>query len=304
MPLYTAVPGEPPYLVHYVSVDLGQLGNTLLLLQGGFLRNISVTPNNVLAVMDATGLLLATNTHTSDFYNANGTQYYAYASPNPVVSVSKETSTAPPPTLQTLSPTPPPHPQAMGNFLSTLPPSELQGAIRTSFSANGVDYFLSTQHINDQNGLSWVLTLTIPRTDLWGTLDSTRKNAIVAASCVGVAMVVLAVIAAYFVTMPLKVLGKNMEQATKFDFSFLHGEKSDRQTSVFLELHNMETVFYTMLEKFASAIKANQQLVTRGGVSGSRSTTQPDGGRRTSTSPPKEGEKRGSMSKAPSTASN
>ncbi|RKO86945.1 hypothetical protein BDK51DRAFT_27690 [Blyttiomyces helicus] len=238
MPLYTSVPGEPPYLVHYVSMSLSLLG--------GFLSNVQVTPNNVLAIIqlrDTNGLLMATNTNYTDFYSINGTQYYASASPNPVV-------------------------RDMGSFLSTLSPSDLQGAITSSFSSNGVDYFISTQYISDQNGLSWVLVLTIPKTDLWGTLESTREKAILAAFFVGLAMVILAVIATYFVTRPMKVLGKNMQQATKFDFSFLQGSKDARRTSVFLELHNMETVFYHMLEKFATAIKANQQLMTRGSPSG------------------------------------
>ncbi|RKO87548.1 hypothetical protein BDK51DRAFT_28647 [Blyttiomyces helicus] len=230
-PLYTSVPGEPPYLIHYISLTLRLLGV--------FLSGVTVTPNNVLAIMESTGQLLATNTNLSDYQSSNGARYYAASSPNPVVS-------------------------AMGTFLTTLPPSDLLGNITTSFTANGSDYFLSTQYISDPNGLSWVLTLTIPKTDLWGSLDSTRKQAILVATCVSVGIIAASIIATYFVTRPLKILGINMEQATTFDFRCLEVDKSVRQTSLFLEIEKMETDFYTMLEEFADGVQTSHQLHTGG----------------------------------------
>ncbi|RKO88335.1 hypothetical protein BDK51DRAFT_31238 [Blyttiomyces helicus] len=172
----------------------------------------------------------------------------------------------------------------MGTFLTTIPPSDLLGAITTSFSANGADYFLSTQYISDPNGLSWVLTLTIPKTDLWGSLDSTRKQAVLVASfwestwsrldCPHADQGGWGVRAGMRHTESSERKGNvfssilipptspglpHTPQATKFDFRCLLVETSDRQTSLFREIQKLETYFYTMLEEFADGVQTSHQ---------------------------------------------
>ncbi|KAI9334552.1 hypothetical protein BDR26DRAFT_866818 [Obelidium mucronatum] len=157
-----------------------------------------------------------------------------------------------------------------------LPPNNLDysilGGQHATYESNGIYFQIQVMSQEPR----YVIVNGAPKTDYTGDIDSVLerlqetlandvKSIIGIAAGVFVAMVIVSCILTYFsVTVPLAMITKIMVQATSFDFSAFKAMES-QNANLITELGTMEEVFYKMIEKFASSIKANRELSAAGG---------------------------------------
>ncbi|KAJ3028536.1 UNVERIFIED_CONTAM: hypothetical protein HDU68_001469 [Siphonaria sp. JEL0065] len=153
----------------------------------------------------------------------------------------------------------------------------LLGGQQATYEVNGIYFQLQVMPQDPY----YVIVNGAPKTDYTGNIDSVLeqlkvtlandvKQIIGIAAGVFVAMVVVSCILTYFsVTVPLAMITKIMVQATSFDFSAFKAMEN-QNANIITELGTMEEVFYKMIEKFASSIKANRELSGAGGAQSSQ----------------------------------
>ncbi|KAJ3017477.1 UNVERIFIED_CONTAM: hypothetical protein HDU68_011675 [Siphonaria sp. JEL0065] len=153
----------------------------------------------------------------------------------------------------------------------------LLGGQQSTYEVNGIYFQLQVMPQDPY----YVIVNGAPKTDYTGNIDTVLeqlkvtlandvKQIIGIAAGVFVAMVVVSCILTYFsVTVPLAMITKIMVQATSFDFSAFKAMEN-QNANIITELGTMEEVFYKMIEKFASSIKANRELSGAGGAQSSQ----------------------------------
>ncbi|ORY37242.1 hypothetical protein BCR33DRAFT_742336 [Rhizoclosmatium globosum] len=165
-----------------------------------------------------------------------------------------------------------PNIQFTANYLQNLLPAgtndySFLGNQQSMYQANGLYFQIRVMPQEPK----YIIVNGAPTSDYTGDIDSvldslaatlTRdvRNIIGIAVGVFVAMVSISCILTYFtVSVPLAKITKIMVQATSFDFSAFKAMES-QNANIISELGTMEGVFYKMIEKFASSIKANREL--------------------------------------------
>ncbi|RKO86170.1 hypothetical protein BDK51DRAFT_47234 [Blyttiomyces helicus] len=155
----------------------------------------------------------------------------------------------------------------------------------------------NTRLIDDGRGLRILLVVTLPESDYLSAITQTEKKVIGVAVGVAVAMLVLGVALSYLVTLPLRKFASIMQQTGYMDNRSFVMEISHMQ-DVFGCVHppppprfcflptlsipgrrnypgylhpgppaKLTSYFRTMLRKFADAIQANKNLVSKTGTS-------------------------------------
>ncbi|KAI8800124.1 hypothetical protein BJ742DRAFT_780716 [Cladochytrium replicatum] len=115
----------------------------------------------------------------------------------------------------------------------------------------------------------FALVVAMPRSQFTRDIDASKTKGTILAILFAVLGLVMGVALTLLATWPLKTMTKNMEKATKLDFSMLESGKFN-ESNFFLEIRNMQRTFNTMIKAFAGAIKNNRNLMT--GQSGSKQT--------------------------------
>ncbi|KAI8816848.1 uncharacterized protein EV422DRAFT_607366 [Fimicolochytrium jonesii] len=207
------------------------------------LSELKTTPNTVIAIWDANGLLVASNADQSVLFNPAA---------HPPVSWSAES--APTQTIAI------PAQKVLAKYGSY---AKIPDATSNTFSTANGDLFVDTRRINDATNINWTVMLAIPQSDLLGPLKASRNKVIGVSVGIAVAMLAFAAFSSYFVTRPLRELTRIMVQASNMDFSALQ-QGYLKQTQFVRELGKMQAVFGGMLQRFARAIEDNRRLATHG----------------------------------------
>ncbi|KAJ3191959.1 hypothetical protein HK101_007231 [Irineochytrium annulatum] len=127
---------------------------------------------------------------------------------------------------------------------------------------------------SDPYGLDIIVATGAPLSDYIGAVEGAREtmknnlnksNAIMIGVAVGLCLVFVALsVPATFTLIgrPLAKLAVHMEEASKFDFSALHGKDKNARSSI-KELSMIESAYWNMITKFAEAIQQNKSLASR-----------------------------------------
>ncbi|RKO83654.1 hypothetical protein BDK51DRAFT_33408, partial [Blyttiomyces helicus] len=119
----------------------------------------------------------------------------------------------------------------------------------------GDDWILAnTRIIDDGRGLEILLVVTLPESDYLHTVTQTKVTAIAVCSSMAAAVLILAIVISYVVTLPLRKLVTIMQQAVHLDFSPLESDWI-RNCSHVKELADTGEVFEEMLVMFADAVE-------------------------------------------------
>ncbi|KAJ3025565.1 UNVERIFIED_CONTAM: hypothetical protein HDU68_006992 [Siphonaria sp. JEL0065] len=250
------LPGQtgqgPPDASYVVTLSIASLD--------AFLKTVTITPNGAIMLINGfTGTMLASSISNVSFNANTSLPYPAIGNPSPLISdtvqylVDKFSTNR---TFQTLY-------------------KDSSSAMISGKYNNGQDDILVNAYwiYNSTTNLNWLLVLAIPSNDFDGAIRQTLKMSIVAIVSICVGGFLLAIGLSRYITLPIWKLTKAMEEATKFDFSALK-EGHLKERSYLTEIGTMQTVFNTMIVKFASAIKTNASLMKGPGVSSTMSQSQ------------------------------
>ncbi|KAJ3118675.1 hypothetical protein HDU96_010005 [Phlyctochytrium bullatum] len=127
--------------------------------------------------------------------------------------------------------------------------------------ADGKPWFISSAGFTVKRQ-KFTLVVAFPRSDIFATLDTAYRNAIIIASTVATAGVIFIAGMTILTLRPLHRLARAMKQLTKFDFSSLENGGL-AQRSRFREIQDVESVFDEMVVAFAAAIRKNKMLLRR-----------------------------------------
>ncbi|KAI8907123.1 hypothetical protein DFJ77DRAFT_476775 [Powellomyces hirtus] len=151
-------------------------------------------------------------------------------------------------------------------------------ALKTKLG-DGKDWYIGVRQIAvDDTGNLWTLVVAFPRSDFFASIDrSITKSLIVIVVLAAVGLLVTFGISFAF-TIPLRILGTYMTEATGMKFKFLEGGKIEDR-SMISEIARLQAAFGTMVKAFAAGIRKNASLVgtraaTRGAGGGSHSQSQ------------------------------
>ncbi|KAJ3167327.1 hypothetical protein HDU88_002247 [Geranomyces variabilis] len=114
--------------------------------------------------------------------------------------------------------------------------SAVPAALSQSHSTSIGKVWTELRALRDEHTLEWFVLICIPESDIMGPIVASRKKGI-------------------------------MQQATGMDFSALQSGYLNQRAHI-TEIATMQTVFSSMMEKFAAAIKANRALASRGAGAG------------------------------------
>ncbi|KAI8807859.1 hypothetical protein BJ742DRAFT_894738 [Cladochytrium replicatum] len=105
----------------------------------------------------------------------------------------------------------------------------------------------------------FAIVVAIPKSQFTQNINASKTRGTTTAVIIACVTSLLGVGLTLIAAWPLKKMTKNMELATKLDFSMLEGGKFD-EGSTFLEIRNLQRTFNTMIKAFAGAIKSNKKL--------------------------------------------
>ncbi|KAJ3191961.1 hypothetical protein HK101_007233 [Irineochytrium annulatum] len=225
------------------------------------LRNLPLTPN---------GFAFAFNNKQSTGALTNDLKYLAnMTDPNSIIAVQAIL-------------------EACKGNLTNLPASE-------TYQKSGLIFQHSS--FSDPYGLNMYVVNGAPLTDYTGSVEETRSTLKSNLNHSEMVMIIIAVsLCVFFVGMsvpatfiliakPLNRLAQHMEQASKFDFSALHGVNRNARSTI-KELSVIENAYWNMISKFADGIQKNKALVQRHGhgpnSNGNQSTNDVSGGGKSS----------------------
>ncbi|KAJ1569493.1 hypothetical protein HK405_003905 [Cladochytrium tenue] len=212
-----------------------------------YLQSIPGTPNSVLALVDvASGNMLgASRANLSVIFP---TIYPAIGNPNGLLSGAAAE-------LAARFSTPLNGTYDISRITDRTPQS-------FTFAYNGDSAYCSTAWItNTDTGLSILLILAVPVSDVLGEMAVTLRETIIFVVLFVAFSLVLGVLASWTMTIPIR-------RATNFDFSSLNNGLLEHH-SVFTEIFHLEDSFSLMLNKFSSAIERNKELVAKSSQGGS-----------------------------------
>ncbi|KAI8608585.1 hypothetical protein BC830DRAFT_1174292 [Chytriomyces sp. MP71] len=173
------------------------------------------------------------------------------------------------------------------NFLYNMLPVNnkdftLLGGSNSTFKYNGI-YFQITVLPQPPH---FVFVNGAPETDYTGNIDTVLQQLntnlqnstttiIWISIVVFIVLLLISSILTYLsVSVPLTKVTSIMTQATSFDFSAFKAMEAQKGNFI-TELGTMEKVFYTMIEKFASSIKANRELSNAQGQASQMNSQRP-----------------------------
>ncbi|KAJ3191960.1 hypothetical protein HK101_007232 [Irineochytrium annulatum] len=154
---------------------------------------------------------------------------------------------------------------ACNNKISDLPSTD-------TYQTHGLIF----QHsfFRDPYGLAVIVVSGAPLSDYTGSVEQTRTTLkqnlaksdnimIAVAVCLCVFFVALSIPATFvLIGRPLNKLANHMEEASRFDFSALHGVDRNARSSI-RELAKIESSYWSMISKFAEGIQQNKALSQR-----------------------------------------
>ncbi|KAJ3099862.1 hypothetical protein HK100_004823, partial [Physocladia obscura] len=209
-----------------------------------FLAKLTVTTNGFIALIDGTGIMLASSLPNISRNSTTFERYPAIGNSNSLLSTAA-TYLA----------------KSYGTNSSQVQSITKTSNLQTAFNDGSDDILVNAGWIyNATTGLEILILLVIPSNDFESEIRQTIKNAIIAIVVICIGGLILAISFAWFISQPLRKLTKSMEEASNFDFSVLK-EGYLKERSYIREIGAMQTVFNTMLVKFAAAIKSNQNLM-------------------------------------------
>ncbi|KAJ3210809.1 hypothetical protein HDU67_004993 [Dinochytrium kinnereticum] len=210
---------------------------------GKLFREIKVTPNSKVIMIDTlTGKVVASSVPNTVFRtipNARSPEQYDLT--NTIDTTAQLIG-------KTLS-------DVYGNY--TKIPYSLETISRQVDIGDGQTWFINTRYLAQPS--NWMIIVAVPRSDFFGETDRASRKAIILASTVAAAGVIIAAVAAFLLMRPLYKLSKAMEMLTNLDFSALEGNIL-RERSFVGEVRNLQITFSTMCKAFASGIRRNRAL--------------------------------------------
>ncbi|KAI8827119.1 uncharacterized protein EV422DRAFT_512724 [Fimicolochytrium jonesii] len=229
-------PTHPPYNDDF-SVQFTAVFNAEVLVT--YLATLLPTPNTILALIETTGNLLATN---RDNLQVNG----AGTGPAHIIDVRQSD-------LQTAAKL-----MLARHQNWTLVPASHNERVSMPDKRTLI---VTLKRITDSRGLDMILFIVIPEDDLLGQLKTKINSAIVTGVVVTAAMLLIACAMSYFITLPLKTLIRGMQAASNFDFSELRKPGQTITTSVLAELGTLQGTFTRLSETMSKAVDQNRNLV-------------------------------------------
>ncbi|KAJ3104693.1 hypothetical protein HDU97_008969 [Phlyctochytrium planicorne] len=151
--------------------------------------------------------------------------------------------------------------------------SALANSINVTSAPTSSDFILLLKAVTDPYNLRVFVLIGAPVSDYTGNIEATsnelrsrlgRSNVLMI--LIGAALVVAFVLLSfpvtfYLIATPLNHLAKHMEEASRFEFSSLHG-KDRNERSLIREFAIMQTAYWNMIYKFANAIDDNRRLTS------------------------------------------
>ncbi|KND03800.1 uncharacterized protein SPPG_01257 [Spizellomyces punctatus DAOM BR117] len=236
-PVGTATAGQTFFGAQFVTMTLKSLET--------YIPTIVPTANAILSFMDTTGTLVASSQAGAAASTATGARYKGWNSPNPMVAATAKYMF--PQYADDAA-----YIQAVSNF------EDFSG----QFEVDGVKYLLDCRWVGDQWGLKWLMIMTIPYADFYGTVDAAKRQIVYACIGLGISGFLIAIATSLIVILPIRRLNIVMGEALNFDFSALRNGYLQRR-SAFKEIAEMQSTFALMLAKFATAIQNNKNLGNR-----------------------------------------
>ncbi|KAI9331012.1 hypothetical protein DFJ73DRAFT_899595, partial [Zopfochytrium polystomum] len=224
-------PSEPPAASFFSLLTVRSLDE--------YLQKIPMTPNGVLALVHGDNGMMFGAT-TPNISEAWPNQYPAIGNPNPLVSAAAAEIVR---RYSTLDP-------AVNGTAAISGIADRTGK-SFSFSFAGDTVYCNTAWIVDTSAnLALLLVLAVPSSDFLGPVNVTIRNTIIFVAVFCVFALLLGVLLSWAL-------------ATKFDFSTLQSDVAAGHSWI-VEIAKLEGSFFTMLKKFAEAVRSNKALVTGG----------------------------------------
>ncbi|KAI8800914.1 hypothetical protein BJ742DRAFT_839428 [Cladochytrium replicatum] len=197
------------------------------------LKDLSPTPGTRLLLMDADGLLIASNLDITTL-TEDGKRFVLAANASDVYI--SEIS-------QVLS-------RGSG------------GSILWFATKDGMVWKVATEKLELRNGRSnFYFTVAIPRADFFAEVEGSIRRGIII-SCVASASGLLGALAvAFLIVLPVRKMVNNMSKATHFEFRELEASLKLSRPSIFSELRTLQATFATMVMTFAAALQKQRDRV-------------------------------------------
>ncbi|KAJ3185407.1 hypothetical protein HDU87_000026 [Geranomyces variabilis] len=117
-------------------------------------------------------------------------------------------------------------------------------------------------HMSSYTDQDYLLVTAIPRSDVYGSIDHSRTQALSISLGIASAMAVLSVILFILVVIPLFKLARAMGILTKLDFGQLEKSNILDDRSFIWEVRKVQEVFGLMVKAFAGGLKRNKAMVS------------------------------------------
>ncbi|KAI8585923.1 hypothetical protein BDZ88DRAFT_321610 [Geranomyces variabilis] len=128
----------------------------------------------------------------------------------------------------------------------------------------GTRWIMLTQamHMSSYSDQDYLLVTAIPRSDVYGSIDHSRTQALSISLGIASGMAVLSVILFILVVIPLFKLARAMNILTKLDFGQLEKSNVLDDRSFIWEVRKVQEVFGLMVKAFAGGLKRNKAMVS------------------------------------------
>ncbi|KAJ3153290.1 hypothetical protein HDU89_000921 [Geranomyces variabilis] len=117
-------------------------------------------------------------------------------------------------------------------------------------------------HMSSYSDQDYLLVTAIPRSDVYGSIDHSRTQALSISLGIASGMAVLSVILFILVVIPLFKLARAMGILTKLDFGQLEKSNVLDDRSFIWEVRKVQEVFGLMVKAFAGGLKRNKAMVS------------------------------------------
>ncbi|KAJ3156918.1 hypothetical protein HDU86_003453 [Geranomyces michiganensis] len=107
----------------------------------------------------------------------------------------------------------------------------------------------------------FIMVVAIPHSEIYGTIESSRKRSLGLSVGIAVAMAVLVGALFVAITLPLARLASQMAQLTTLNFGTLESSGALERRSIIWELRRVQMTFATMVKAFAGQLKKNRSLM-------------------------------------------
>ncbi|KAI8907081.1 hypothetical protein DFJ77DRAFT_188961 [Powellomyces hirtus] len=135
-------------------------------------------------------------------------------------------------------------------------------------------WYIATRMIVPDAYNTFAFIVAFPREDFFHAIDKSITSSVILIACLSVGGLIGIAIASIVFILPLRILGKRMEEVTQMKFSSLEKGSLDRRSFV-KEIATLETTFATMVKSFAAGIRKNADLVSGHKRGGTTTSTTP-----------------------------